>query len=246
MRGFVNKLFKSTYNNVVEEIIISESMENTAFITYVYNGLTDVLASSGGREELMFTQERAAVRVRTGEDNRWAADCIRERVAEVIAIGYKYRFLAPRLNACLSQKERRLLCAALIAADLEGDKAYIRRKTEYMADYCIDGIYTFRLALLRAKWEKILSYIPDGFSSGDLKKFCDYLVGESRRKIYVKGNCVFGEDFAPLKRSRLLGEEDLETEIMLSDAGFVYCLGDVEDSVGDFLQKYYAERAVFS
>ena len=29
-------------------------------------------------------------------------------------------------------------------------------------------------------------------------------------------------------------------------AGFIYCLGDVEDSLGDFLQKYYAERAIFS
>ena len=48
------------------------------------------------------------------------------------------------------------------------------------------------------------------------------------------------------RSSRLTGEEDLETEILLSDAGFVYCLGDVEDSVGDFLQKYYAERAIFS
>ncbi len=71
-------------------------------------------------------------------------------------------------------------------------------------------------------------------------------MGESKSKIYLKGNTVFGENFLPLRRSRLTGEEDLETEILLSDAGFVYCLGDVEDSVGDFLQKYYAERAIFS
>ena len=38
----------------------------------------------------------------------------------------------------------------------------------------------------------------------------------------------------------------METEIVLSDAGFIYCLGEVEDSIGDFLQKYYAERAIFS
>ena len=55
-----------------------------------------------------------------------------------------------------------------------------------------------------------------------------------------------GENFRPLRRSRLTGEEDLETEILLSDAGFVYCLGEVEDSLGDFLQKYYAARAIFS
>lgn len=88
--------------------------------------------------------------------------------------------------------------------------------------------------------------MPDGFGTGDLTKFCEFLVGESRNKIYLKGNTVFGENFIPLKRSRLTGEEDTETEIMLSDAGFVYCLGEVEESLGDFLQKYYAERAIFS
>ena len=51
----------------------------------------------------------------------------------------------------------------------------------------------------------------------------------------------------PLLRARgLTGAEDMETEIVLSDAGFIYCLGEVEDSIGDFLQKYYAERAIFS
>jgi hypothetical protein len=71
-------------------------------------------------------------------------------------------------------------------------------------------------------------------------------VGESTNKIYVKGNTVFDENFVPLRRSRLIGEENPETEIMLSDAGFIYCLGKPEKNVGVFLQKYYAERAIFS
>ena len=89
-------------------------------------------------------------------------------------------------------------------------------------------------------------YLPAGFSAPDLKKFCAFLAGESANKIYLKGNVVYGADFMPLRKSRLTGEEDVCSEIVLSDAGFIYCLGDVEDSVGDFLQKYYAERAIFS
>ena len=113
-------------------------------------------------------------------------------------------------------------------------------------EYSIDGFYNFRLVTLRDKWEKIVEYVPESFSSPDLKRFCEFLVGESRRKIYLKDGQVYGENFAPLKRSRLTGSEDVETEIMLSDAGFVYCLGDVDASTEDFLRKYYAERAVFS
>ena len=141
---------------------------------------------------------------------------------------------------------RRLLLAALISADLESDKAYIRGKISPAREFAVDGFYDFCLGPLREKWERIASYVPSAFSASDLKKFCAFLAGESRRRVYLRGNTVFGENFAPLRRSRLTGEEDMKTEIVLSDAGLVYCLGKVEDSVSDFLQKYYAERAIFS
>lgn len=228
------------------EITVSERIENSSYITYLYHALGGEVHRAGGRGELLLGGERAALRI-TGEE--WEKELrllIARLIAEIVGVGYKYRFLDRQLRVCLSKREKRLLSAALIAADLEGDCAFIRRKLQGAEEYSIDGFYRFRLAALREKWQKIVDYIPDGFSSGDLKRFCEFLVGESKKKIYVKGNAVFGENFVPLRRSRLTGEEDVETEIMLSDAGFVYCLGDVADSVGDFLQKYYAERAVFS
>ncbi len=227
-------------------ITVSERLEKSPYITYLYNTLAEVLVHTGGAEELLLGGERAAIRIHAGRDEALVKAQLIDRISEIIGIGYKYGFLSGKLNVCLPKKEKRLLCAALIAADFEGDRAFIRRKIEGTEQYSIDGFYNFRLGMLREKWAKIVDYIPVSFSSGDLKHFCDFLVGESRRKIYVKGNAVYGENFVPLRRSRLMGEEDLETEIMLSDAGFVYCLGKVEDSLEDFLQKYYAERAVFS
>lgn len=242
----VNKSSRSAYNNVVTEICVSERFERSAYITYLYNTLSGALKRLGGAGELMFGGERAALRILIPRGEAEFRKHLSGRIAEIIGIGYKYRFLSERLHVCMPKKDKRLLAAALIAADLEGDCSFIRRKLEGAEEYSIDGFYEFRLHALREKWEKIIDYIPEGFSSADLKRFCDFLVGESTRKIYIKGNAVFGENFVPLRRSRLTGEEDVETEIMLSDAGFVYCLGEVTDSVGDFLQKYYAERAVFS
>ena len=201
---------------------------------------------AGGGGELHFGGDRASIRFCIGESGERLRGLLMEKLAEIIGVGYKYSFLFGRLKACLPVRERRLLCAALIAADYEGDIGYIRKNMALSESFCIDGFYTFRLAALREKWARILEYIPCAFSSADQKKFCDFLVGESRNKIYVKGNAVFGENFAPLRRSRLTGKEDVETEIMLSDAGYVYCLGEVEESLGKFLQKYYAERAIFS
>ena len=233
------------YNKVVEAITVSERSENSSHITYLYNALSEAVQRMGGSGELILGEERAALRILVAAPSKLRV-MLCEKIAEVIGVGYKFRYLQERLSVCLSKREKRLLCAALIAADLEGDKAYIRRKLEKMEEYSVDGFYTFRLAPLREKWDRIIHYVPEGFSTADLKQFCDFLVGESKNKIYLKGNTVFAENFTPLCLSRLTGEEDLETEIILSDAGFVYCLGEVEDSVEDFLQKFYAERAIFS
>ncbi len=234
------------YNKVVEKITVSERNERSAYVAYLYNAIAEKLLSAGGAGELVFGEERAALRLTVQKNAAELRAAVAEKIAEIVCIGYKYRFLWERLDVRLSQREKRLLCAALIAADFEGDKSYVRRKIERTEEYSIDGFYRFRLGALREKWARIVEYVPMDFSSQDLGKFCEFLVGESKNKIYLKGNTVFGENFTPLRRSRLTGEEDVETEIMLSDAGFVYCLGDVEDGVGDFLQKFYAERAIFS
>ncbi len=229
----------------MEEITVSDQGENSLYITYLYNALAGILARIGGCEELILG-ERAALRIRADDEEGELRNALKERLTEIVGIGYKYRYLSGKLNAALSVHDKNLLCAALIAADLEGDKSYIERKIGEGHEYNIDGIYAFRLGPLREKWQHIVEYVPAGFSANDLKQFCDFLVGESKNKVYLQGNTVFGENFKPLRRSWLFGKEDTETEIMLSDAGFVYCLGDVEDEVSEFLQKFYAERAIFS
>ncbi len=234
-----------SYNRCVEEITLSEEREKSSFVAHLYNALLPAAIAAGGTGELVFGGDRAAIRICVPEGTPLRARAA-EAVAEVVCVGYKYRFMEERLSVCLSRRERRLLIAALIAADFEGDAAYVRRKAKVEGEWAVDGFWNFRLAALKEKWERIARYVPAGFAAPDLKKFCAFLAGESANKIYLKGNVVYGADFMPLRKSRLIGEEDVCSEIVLSDAGFIYCLGDVEDSVGDFLQKYYAERAIFS
>lgn len=240
-----NKTARISYNRCVEEFTLSEERVNGGFVAHLYNALLPAAVAAGGAGELSFGGDRAAIRIRAPEGAQ-IKQAAAEAVAEIVCIGYKYRFMEERLSVCLSRRERRLLISALIAADFAGDAAYVRRKAKVGGEWAVDGFWNFRLAALREKWEHIVRYVPAGFSAPDLKKFCAFLAGESANKIYLKGNVVYGADFMPLRKSRLTGEEDVCSEIVLSDAGFIYCLGDVEDSVGDFLQKYYAERAIFS
>ena len=229
----------------MEEITVSDDQSHGFYITYLYNALAQDVLRAGGHTSLRFG-ERAELVLSLPKRSDSVRARLTQVIAEVIGIGYKNAFLEKTLTAALSAREKKLLRAALIAADYDGDIGYIIRKITPSNAYAVDGTYNFRLARLREKWEKIVSYVPAGFSSVDLTRFCEFLVGESRNKIYLRDNKVFGENFTPLARSKLTGEEDLETEILLSDAGFVYCLGNVSDEIGDFLQKYYAERAIFS
>ena len=228
----------------MDEITVSDGSTRSVFVTYLYNAVMGDLLRSGGGGELLFSEDRTAMRVRFGGEEGLGK--LREKIAEVIGVGYKYAFLQSNLRLCLPKREKKLLCAALIAADYEGDAAFIRSRLSVPNDFCLDGFYNFRLSPLREKWSHILGYIPSTFSGADLLHFCEFLAGESKRKIFLKDYTVYSERYLPLRRSRLTGEEDVETEILLSDAGYIYCLGKVEESVGKFLQKYYAERAIFS
>ena len=239
----INNSRAVAYNKGVEELLITERKEKSSYITYLYNALMNEVVRDGGKGELFFGQERTVLKLNLSPALNYR---LLEVLAEILGIGYKYDFLKENLQVSLSKREKKLLSAALIAADLEGDKSYILGRIPRAGEYAIDGIYAFRLVALREKWQHILSYIPSGFSSADLTQFCEFLVRESRHKIYLKDGAVFGENFTRLSRSKLMGEENPETEIILSDAGFVYCLGEVEVSLGDFLQKYFAERAIFS
>lgn len=230
----------------MEEIVISDGSARSVFVTYLYNALAGEVYAGGGSGELRFSEDRCVLRLRTGGNGNAVKKLLRDKAAEVLGIGYKYSFLQEKLRASLGKREKKLLASALIAADLEGDMRYIREQLAGGGELCLDGVYNFRLKFLREKWTRIVEYVPLAFSSGDLIKFCEFLAGESKHKIYVKGNAVFAENFTLLRRSRLTGEEDVETEIMLSDAGCVTVLGEVDESVENFLQKYYPERAFFS
>ena len=235
-----NKSEKAAYNIVVE-FLVSDRMEHSGFLTYLYSSVSG--AREVGRAELELSGERAVCRVFAERDVR---PVLLERMTEIVAVGYKYRFLDGCVRVCLKERERALLLSALIAADLEGDRQYILPRLVSEKEFCIDGLFAFRMGELREKWERIAAYIPEGFSQKDLVNFSSFLVQESRRTVYLKESEVYGENFRRLRLSRLTGRECAEREIVLADAGYVNCLGSIPDGMGEFLKNYYAGRTVFS
>ncbi len=169
-----------------------------------------------------------------------------EHITDVIAIGYKYAFFDKRLPLpLLTATQRKTLLTGLVAADYREDRAYVLRRIRGFEDYCIDGMFHFRLQGLKARWEEIAAYIPTDMGEVATEGFISFLAEDGEGKIFLKNGKVYDEEYKKLSRSLLTGGENAVAEILLSGAGQVYCFGETEEVTKSFLKKYYGEKAIF-
>ncbi len=207
--------------------------ERFSFLPSVCN-----IARSGDRTQIAFqTEKKYCPHVRKFTE---------EHIADVLAIGYKYAFFEKRLPLpLLSGLRRRVLLTALVAADYKEDRAYILRRICGYTDYCIDGVFHFRLQGLKKRWQEIAEYIPADMGEVGLERFVSYLVEDGEGKVFLKKGKVYDEGYRPLSKSLLTGVSSAVGEILLSGAEQVYCFGETEDGTKAFLKKYYGEKAIF-
>ena len=169
-----------------------------------------------------------------------------EHIADIIAIGYKYAYFDKRLALpLLSKSERRVLLTALVAADYAEDRAFVVRRLRGFENYCIDGLFHFRLQELQKRWEEIIEYIPTDMGEVGMESFIGFLIEDGNGKIFIKNGKVYDEEYRALSRSLLTGGEWTVGEVLLSGAGQVYCFGETDEETKAFLKKYYGEKAIF-
>ena len=164
----------------------------------------------------------------------------------MIAIGYKYEYFNRRLHLpMLSKPLRRILLTALVAADYQEDRAFIAKRLRGFSQYCLDGVFHFRLQELKKRWDGIVEYIPTDMGESATDGFLEFLVEDGEGKLYVKSGKVYDSDYRPLSRSLLTGVESVVGEIILGGAERVYCFGETDNETRAFLKKYYGKKGVF-
>jgi len=169
-----------------------------------------------------------------------------EHIADIIAIGYKYAYFDKRLSLPLLTKlQRRVLLTSLVAADYAEDRAFVARRLHGFENYCIDGLFHFRLQALQQRWEEIIAYIPADMGEVGVESFVGFLIEDGGEKIFIKNGKVYDEDYRPLSRSLLTGAEWTIGEVLLSGAEQVYCFGETDNETAAFLKKYYGEKVFF-
>lgn len=216
-------------------------------MSYLYGKVTDKfsflpadcgLENDGDRTTLVFRSERKYC--------PYIRKYTEENIADVIAVGYKYQYFNKNLSLpLLNAKERDILLTSLVAADYPEDREYIRKQVRSAGEYCIDGVFNFRLRELKVRWKGIVEYIPSEFAPSSLESFLDFLIGECKGKVFLKDGKLYDEDYRVLNRSSLLGRVTPVREILLSGADNIYCFGSPDGETKEFLKKYYKEKVVF-
>jgi hypothetical protein len=231
----------------VEEITITQNGYDGLYMSYLYGKVRERFSflpstcgmhHNGDSLEIAFKTDR--------EYCPYVRRYAEENIADVIAVGYKYAFFEKRLHLpLLSPLKKRLLITALVAADYADDRAYVAKRIRGSEQYCLDGVFHFRLKDLQKRWEGIVEYVPTEMGEASLDGFLEFLVEDGEGKLFIKDGKVYGEDYRVLTRSILTGVESPIGEILLGGAEWVYCFGETEEGVKAFLEKYYGEKVFF-
>lgn len=231
-------------------ITVSERDVNEENLLYVQSSAGELFSSADCSLTNKKANGRAILSINCPE---CYSDVIRaevsDKIAEIITIKYKYEYFKNSVKvAGLSSEQKEILMASLIAADLEEDKKYTFDRVKNADNVAIDGVFNFKLKPLRNKWQDVVSYVPTCFLSEQLKEFVSFLLENKRKRVYVESGRVYDSHYRRLKRSSLLGGEDLKIikEVLLSNCGEIELCGNIPKQDEYYLREYYNDKIIFS
>ena len=230
------------------EIVITDKSKNINNLFYLQKSLSEILGQTESKVYIESADKEVSMRLLV---NPFYENLIKEeladKIAEVIAIGYKYDFFATTIKPSgLNDGEVKLLIAGIISADFEDDKKYIINKIGDFKSLSIDGIFNFKLKILKDKWAEISAVMPTVFTSEQLKEFLLYISGEKERKIFIDGDNVYDLHYRRLLRAELIGEKSVLIETVLSGAYEIDYLAMPPAKEQSKLKEYYGSRITFS
>lgn len=232
------------------EITITENVKNQKNILYLQTGIVEKLSNTDCEVKVKNSNDRAEIKVFCPERYLDVVRCeIIDMIAEVVVIGYKYTFLKDVLKICgLNEMEKEILYASLISADLFEDKKWTIEQLKKYNEISIDGVYNFRLAPLKNKWNKVVGYMPSVFVSEQLNDFVKYLLENKSKRAYVSDGRVYDWRYIRLKRTNLLDYPSLKIirELLLCNCGEVELSGKIPAEDENYLKIFYKDKIIFS
>lgn len=231
-------------------ITVTEKDYNDGNLFYVQSATGELFSQAGCSVKNGTADGRAVLMVKCSE---YYYDIIKteilDKVAEIVAIKYKYEYFKKNVRVGgLSNVEKEILMASLIAADFDDDKKYTFDRIRQYGEIAVDGVFNFRLKPLKKKWQDIVSYIPTCFLNTQLKEFVSFLLENKKKRVYVDGGKVYDSHYRRLKRSSLLDGDGVKIvrEVLLSNCGEVELSGKIPKDDEYYLKEFYNDKIIFS
>ncbi len=232
------------------KICITDGAAGLNGLKYIKNSVSELTSKTGAEAIIAAQGNRVSLSFDCPE---YYADIfhaeVADRIAEVIAVGYKYEYFKEAVKvAGLNATEREILLASLIAADLTEDKKYAFDRIKTIKETAIDGVFNFRLKPLKVKWREIAEYMPTCFVGSQLKDFITFLLENKKKRTYIDDCKVYDNYYRRLKRVSLLGGGDGEIikEVLLSNCGEVEIRGAIPPTDEKYLKEFYGDRIYFT
>lgn len=167
-------------------------------------------------------------------------------VAEVLTLAYKYRFFEKALPYLrLKEQEKDVLLTALVSADFETDKEYLRRRIATLENYPLDGVFAFRMQDMKEGWKRTSACLSEEFDERALDSFVGWIAEEGKGRVFLLDDVLYDEEYRPMKKSVLTGGYSAKKEMLHSRAKYAYCFGEQSEETKAFLKRYYADRTFF-
>lgn len=234
----------------MNNLFISDTSQNNQNIFYIKESLSSLIFNDV-KDQFTIDNLRFGLFLKIDEkSNILASEELIDKISDVIAIGYKYKFFKKHLVfGGLNDIERELLITTLISADLKEDKRYIRSKFKQSSVFAIDGFYNFKLINLKRKWEEICSYIPEYFYKDELSDFIKYLLKERNgRRITVVANETYDRFGKLLTRHKLIGNINhlsVVKEALLCSPNEIVIKKLPSDLDLKYLKEYFDDKILF-
>lgn len=232
-------------------LTVSDTYHNKVNLEYLFCSTEDTVKRLGGKIRLNDRKQRMEVVIEVdGATLKFIRPAVEDKIADVIAVNYKYNYFKKHLRTSgLKPLESEFLLSALISADIDDDKRYVRGKIRGSENYVIDGAFNFTMKPLKEKWAEVVGYIPSVFISEQLKEFIVYLVKDKGgRRVFVDNGKVYDRHFNRLSRTKLTGRDcdgEIIREIILSASGEVE-LGSRLPEIDEFyLKEFFGDKIFF-
>lgn len=233
-------------------IRITDAAGNGANMFYLYNQIAPIVSRLGGLAEIDCQDKRCQLNISIDKAySGYIRGEVEDKISDVVAVNYKYEYFKKKIHPKgINGLKYEFLLDALICADLDEDKRYVRAKMSRCDEYSIDGTFNFRMTPLKNKWEEIVGFIPDYFAEDQLREFIIYILKEKQgKKVYIENERVYDKNFNRLQRCLLtnldIDEARVIREVILSGSGEVE-LNDKPSEIDEYyLKEYFGDKIRF-